>query len=71
MVGLHDIWSILQAIAPYAAAILTVFLSYKRGSKEDENDRLSKRNDKLTKRVDYLTRENDRLRKELYDKNDN
>lgn len=50
---------------PYAAAILTVLLSYKRGSKEDENDRLAKRNETLTERIDQLTRENDRLRKEL------
>lgn len=67
---MHDIGSLLQAIMPYAAAILTVFLSYRRGSKEDENDRLAKRNETLTERIDQLTRENDRLRKEL-DKNDN
>lgn len=62
---MHDIGSLLQAIMPYAAAILTVLLSYKRGSKEDENDRLAKRNKTLTERIDQLTRENDRLRKEL------
>lgn len=62
---MHDIGLLLQAIMPYAAAILTVLLSYKKGSKKDENDRLAKRNKTLTERIDQLTRENDRLRKEL------